>query len=269
MEHGMTIHKCDPDGFRQTIKNAVSGGRGKVLRWYAECASLARGKKVWTTQFEPFVNQYLSEQYQRHSCLEIGYGAGSILAHAAGTFDLVAGIDVHDEHDFMAEILVDFGLKKEQFDMKTTEGSQIPYEDKTFDLVYSWTVFMHLGLAKVALAYLKEAYRVLRPGGIAIIYFTRVLRTKKNQTWEEVLNDIQEELDRKIEYREKPGVAVNRINLALSLWWVEEQAMKIGFKTMCITASSKRLDNIPFYHGQYGIVLRRGQSERVFSGGNS
>lgn len=264
----MTIHKCDPVGFRNTIKNAVTGGRKKVLRWYAECATLRRGERVWSTQFFPFVDEFLNDN-QRHSCLEIGYGAGSILAHASRDFDMVAGIDVHEEHDFMSKILLDFGLDEGRFQLKTTEGSTIPYEDKSFDLVYSWTVFMHLGLAKTAVEYLKEAYRVLRPGGIAIIYFTRVLRRKKHQTWEEVLEDVQEELNRKVEYREKEGVAVNRINLALSLWWMEEQASKIGFRKAAVTASSKRLDNVPYYHGQYGLILRRTQSERVFSGRNS
>lgn len=252
----MTIHGCDPDGFRATIANAVAQGPRKVLKWYADCEGYRRGARIWQTQFLRFLDLYMPKA-RRHSSLDIGYGCGSLLSQASGTFALAAGIDVHAQHDFMRTMLAEYGLDHNNFELKQADGAgAIPYDNQTFDLVYSWTVFMHLGFAKIAERYFEEAFRVLRPGGLAIIYFTRVIRTKKQQTWSEVCDDARAEMDRKIPYREREA-KVNRINLGLSLWWVSEICGKMGFDTEAITGSSKRLDNVPMYHGQHGIILRR------------
>ena len=59
------------------------------------------------------------------------------------------------------------------YELLVTDGRSIPLERETIDFVYSFIVFMHFGERSVFEHYMSEIGRVLRPGGVAQIYFGR------------------------------------------------------------------------------------------------
>ncbi len=94
--------------------------------------------------------------------VEIGSGLGRNCRALAARFDRVVGLDVAPEMVRRATELVSDGV-----DFHLVDGSSLaPVDDATADLVFSFTVFQHIPQIDVIEAYLAEAGRVLRPGGV-------------------------------------------------------------------------------------------------------
>lgn len=244
----MTHHMCDVKGYRATVDNAVKAGMPKFYGFYQENPDFRRGIEVFKTQFLPFVIEYVEE------CgvsLDIGYGPGSMVLAASKYFEMPMGVDVHLQKDVVTKELIRNGC--DQFQLYVGDGSSIPIEDGVVDFIHSWTVFMHFGKAVVVRRYLEECYRVMKPGGVAVLYFARMNRQKPNETKEEWEESIAMEVDM---YHEKVKV-VNHVNLTISMEWMETEAWKVGFQILERTASTVAVNNIEYYHGQHGLVLRK------------
>lgn len=95
--------------------------------------------------------------------LEIGCGVGRMTKYFAGRFRHVTGVDVSAEMIRQArENLAGFDNVR----LDVGNGSDLSvYPDASFDFVFSYIVFQHIPDTKVTLGYIREAGRVLRPGG--------------------------------------------------------------------------------------------------------
>jgi len=99
----------------------------------------------------------------QESALEIGCGVGRMTKYFAGRFRHVTGLDVSEEMIRQA---------KENLQACTSVRLDVgngvdlsPYPDASFDFVFSYIVFQHIPDLNVTLTYVREAGRVLRPGG--------------------------------------------------------------------------------------------------------
>ncbi len=93
--------------------------------------------------------------------LEVGTGSGAIaasLVDAVGPTGQVQAIDVVDER------VVTEGVR-----FTRVEGTEVPFEDESFDVVISNHVIEHVGDRAEQLHHLRELRRVLRPGGWAYL----------------------------------------------------------------------------------------------------
>ncbi|MEE8104682.1 MAG: methyltransferase domain-containing protein [Planctomycetota bacterium] len=98
------------------------------------------------------------------SLLEIGCGMGFDSAAWAREGLNVSGVDLSPQSVALARLNVQHsGLEA---DLKPASALDLPFEDETFDVVYSRGVLHHTGDTPRAVA---EAYRVLKPGGHAFI----------------------------------------------------------------------------------------------------
>ena len=100
----------------------------------------------------------------RRRALEIGCGPGRLMRPMSRYFDEVHGVDVSDEMIALArERLKDVSNAHP----RCAGGSDLAgFADEWFDFVYSYAVFQHIPSRDVVFHYLREARRVLRPGGV-------------------------------------------------------------------------------------------------------
>jgi SAM-dependent methyltransferase len=103
--------------------------------------------------------------------VEIGPGLGRMCAALAERFDRVIGVDVSAEMVEQARQLV----TDPRIEFVVGDGATLaPIQNGTVDLVYSYTVFQHIPRARVVEAYLQEAGRVLRPGGLFVFQWNNI-----------------------------------------------------------------------------------------------
>lgn len=114
---------------------------------------------------EPFILDFAQfDRYKGKKVLEIGVGLGADHQRFAEAGAELFGIDLtkraveHTHRRF--EVM---GLTS---DLQIGDAEHLPFEDQTFDLVYSWGVLHHSPNTGKAI---QEVYRVLKPGGEAKI----------------------------------------------------------------------------------------------------
>ena len=96
--------------------------------------------------------------------LEIGQGVGTDLVRMAENGAIVSAIDLTERHVELAQNNLDqHGFS---CDLRLGDASKLPFADASFDLVYSIGVLHHTPDIEDCL---REAHRVLKPGGRIII----------------------------------------------------------------------------------------------------
>ena len=103
-------------------------------------------------------------QHAGHEVLEIGGGMGTDLAQFAANGAAVTDIDLAAGHLRLAE--ENFRLRGLRGRFLHHDAESLPFDDRSFDLVYSNGVLHH---TPNTAAVVREIHRVLRPGGRAIV----------------------------------------------------------------------------------------------------
>jgi len=144
----------DPCGSHYARKAAP-----RTLEWFLEVEQYRYGKYApWMPEIMEF------SKHGRQRVLEIGGGMGTDLAQFAKAGAIVTDVDLSAGH---------LELARENFKLRNLEGSflqhdaeSLPFDDASFDLVYSNGVIHHTPNTDRVV---REMYRVLKPGGRAIV----------------------------------------------------------------------------------------------------
>jgi SAM-dependent methyltransferase len=118
--------------------------------------------------------------------LEIGCGPGRLLLPMSRYFGEIHGVDVSEE---MAALARERLQNVPNAHVHATSGVDLHIlEDAYFDFVYSYIVFQHIPSQEIVLNYLREARRVLKPGGILRCQIRGIAppeseMIKENETW--------------------------------------------------------------------------------------
>ena len=100
--------------------------------------------------------------------LDVGCGVGGStrrLSHETGC--CVTGIDLSDEYIDAAERLTQLLNMQERVKFLAASALELPFEDNTFD--GAWSIQMNMNIEDKP-GWLKELYRVIKPGGRAVFY---------------------------------------------------------------------------------------------------
>ena len=101
-------------------------------------------------------------RFRGKKVLEVGVGAGTDFVQWLRAGALAYGIDLTQEAiDNVANRLALEGLNAEE--LIVADAEHLPYQDNSFDLVYSWGVIHH---SPNTIKCLEEIIRVTKPGGI-------------------------------------------------------------------------------------------------------
>lgn len=117
--------------------------------------------------------------------LEIGCGPGRLMRPMSRHFVEIHGVDVSDEMIARAkEKLADVPNAHPS----VSDGSSLSgFAPETFDFVYSYAVFQHIPSRDVVFAYLRDARRVMKTGGLAVFQFSGLQHRRSDiDTWDGV-----------------------------------------------------------------------------------
>ncbi|MEP6993553.1 MAG: methyltransferase domain-containing protein [Acidobacteriota bacterium] len=95
--------------------------------------------------------------------LEIGCGVGRLLRPLATRVAMAWGVDISEEMVAQAKRALE-GVP--HVVVSLTDGTLADFSDATLDLVYSFIVFQHISAKRSVSAYIREAARVLKAGGV-------------------------------------------------------------------------------------------------------
>jgi len=105
-------------------------------------------------------------QFSDKIVLDIGCGIGRLEEFFARDFKEVHGIDISEEMVSKAKNrLASFN----NVYLKATDGVTYPFENETFDFIFSYIVFQHMPSREVIEKNFMEVFRVLKPGAVAKI----------------------------------------------------------------------------------------------------
>lgn len=131
--------------------------------YYDFAIKMLMPEKKFRSRLVDIVNPLVGEKI-----LEFGFGTGQnlILIKQRQNDILVEGVDIDPKIKAIAE----YKLQKNKLDIPLYlyDGIHLPFEDNTFDKIFSSLVFHQLD-ANSKLNCLKELYRVLKPNGKIII----------------------------------------------------------------------------------------------------
>lgn len=143
--------------------NEASCGEQLYLDGSDESGYLAQMRKRY--ELEPFIESFARfEEARDLDVLEIGVGLGADHQRFANAGARLTGIDLtaraveHTRRRFEL-----FGLRS---DLRVADAECLPFDEESFDVVYSWGVLHHSPNTARAI---DEVWRVLRRGGVAKI----------------------------------------------------------------------------------------------------
>lgn len=247
-------------GFKEEIQRAAEQNNDAFFTWFSDIkdtdASFVRGSWDFMVHIASPVSRYVSAPEDK-TALEIGYGGGRILSAASISFKKVIGVDIHENADVVEREYKRRGIKNHT--LIKTDGSSIPVPDESIDIVYSFIVFQHVEKIEIFKKYISETSRILKPGGIAILYFGRK-RFFSGNTTSKLLYWVDRILENVLlskGFKQIPN-KVNCTNLFVTASLAKRISRSHHFEVLKVVASRRKVpDGIKVFGGQHGLVLRK------------
>lgn len=247
-------------GFKEEIGKAVSAGKDTFFGWFNSAADADAGfvRGSWDFAFHmanpaaPYISCPESK-----TAVEIGYGGGRLIAAASRHFKAAVGVDIHGQSETVAAELKRRGIAN--VTLLQSDGRSIPLENGSVDFVYSFIVLQHVEKIAVFERYVEEAGRILKSGGMAVLYFGRraVYSSGTDSRLRYLVDRFMEMLVLRGGYSEIPAV-VNDVNLYVSISYAADVARRAGFRVRGVLISRKNVpDGVTRYGGQHGLILEK------------
>jgi len=247
-------------GFREEIQAASGKSADDFFTWFDSAAdadaSFVRGQWDFSLHIAPFIAKYVP-QPETKTILEIGYGGGRILAAAARSFRGAVGVDIHDEGERVKEELAARGVRN--IELFKCDGATWPCPDGSVDAVYTFIVLQHVEKIAIWKSCIQETVRVLKPGGVAMLYFGRWAPVSLNRPlplayWAERLT---ERFFLPQGYKELQA-HVNDTNLHVTLSFARKELREAGFRVLDTTVSRKKVpDGLHQFGSQHGLLVQK------------
>ena len=165
-EHDSSIRKrnaCSATGTSALARTLISMSHSAAGTRITRSSSQPRRR--WSRPSNRSCGGFLLTANRRAwRALEIGCGPGRLMRPLSRHFGEIHGVDVSDE--MIARARANLRGIPHAHPHHTSGADLAPFADESFDFVYSYAVFQHIPSRDVVMQYLREARRVLKPGGI-------------------------------------------------------------------------------------------------------
>jgi ubiquinone/menaquinone biosynthesis C-methylase UbiE len=195
----------------------------------------------------PTVCKLLTNPEQK-TVLEIGFGGGRLLNAACKYFQYAIGVDIHEEQAFVESFLKEQG--NQNFELLRTTDNEIAIKANSVDFVYSFIVLQHLPTLNSLISYLEEIHRVLKPNGVAQLYFGKFNNLKPAEQLKYFMTG----------YKEIINAHVNHTSLVVRVGKMKKLCQTYGFQVIESGSSYKTVpDGFPKNRGgqNYVTLLRK------------
>lgn len=122
-------------------------------------------------ELEPYIPSFADFQSASgKKILEIGIGAGADFQRWCNYASHATGVDLTEAAVSLTRERLELNsIPPEKYHLQTADAENLPFDDDSFDLVYSWGVLHHTPDTRRAF---REVFRVLKPGGLvkAMVY---------------------------------------------------------------------------------------------------
>lgn len=135
------------------------------------------GEEDYERLVAPVLNRYAWETHDK-TILELGCGAGRMTRSFAKRFSYVQAVDISAEMLSHAKALLPDAANVRWILGNGKDLATIP--DEQMDFVFSYIVLQHMPEPSLALRYIEEILRVLKPGGMFLFQFNSVPRMTMN-----------------------------------------------------------------------------------------
>src|SRR5262249_35569482 len=149
-------------GFREEIHKTAEASAQEFLAWFDHASSADEAFVRGAWDFSIHIAQPLApyrRKPEEKTSLEIGHGAGRILASASRHFRDAIGIDLHGRNDIVERELAARGVSNVR--LFETDGRSIPLPDSSLDVAYSFIVLQHVERIGIFRGYFDELHRSL------------------------------------------------------------------------------------------------------------
>jgi SAM-dependent methyltransferase len=143
---------------------AAFGRRGQEKEEFFSTATA-----VLRTLHEEFCRFSPATDFRKLAAIEIGCGPGRLMVPMSQVFGHIAGVDISEE---MVRLARDNLVDIPNSEVHQCNGSDLrDFDDESFDFCYSYAVFQHIPTQDIVWDYLREARRILKPGGLVKAHF--------------------------------------------------------------------------------------------------
>ncbi len=244
--------------FKDAISEAANESPDQFFTWFNQAADLQASFLRANWDFGHHIARPLTPLLRKPeelTALEIGYGGGRLLSVAARHFSKVIGVDVHPQSEKVFEMLASRGIQNAE--LHTASGNSLPVPNDSVDVVYSFIVLQHVEKIEIFNAYLEETFRILKPGGLALLYFGRWSGSNQRSQIAYWLDSLLENIKLPKGYLEIEA-EVNHTNLLVTKRYVKAKTKQLGFEFLKFCFSYKNIpDGYGRIGGQHGILLRK------------
>lgn len=216
--------------------------------------AMKKASGIFNRQVLPYAKKYITWDWSKTQSLDIGYGGGLQVLEASKHFILSAGVDVHKVGPYIMDTFEKKGFDVSKILFLRSSADDILVLPNSYGLVYSWVTFLHFPTIEYTKKVLSEILRVLIPKGIAVIYYSRLVKTKRMETFQEYENDLKAEETDKEGFREQGSLTkAFKKGITIARWKMVELVQELGFEVLEHSCSNDG----GFVFGQHGIVIRK------------
>ncbi len=124
-----------------------------------------RGSYLSAAEVDELLTKLVAAHQPSH-VLDIGTGTGHVLGITGGSAQHMAGVDISRDMLSLARQRLGAKAMGKDLDLRRADMNQLPFENNQFDLASMHLVLRHAANPERAL---REAARILKPGGILVV----------------------------------------------------------------------------------------------------